>query len=290
MTVLQMKCFVNLATTKKLTDTANSFNLNTSTLSKSIDHMEDELSAKLFHKKQNKLELTNEGRIVYPSLQYIVKEYDELLLYMDRFTSTRRTAVNAAMIFHQPRMIELLLGFSKQNDDIDMTITEASATDIQAMLDTSSVDVAVIYEELLEKKYPYTFPIRRDKLVAVVGRDHPLAKRARISVSELKEETFFLFKGDGLMYRFLVHTCISGGFVPREAHSNLRINTIMECVKANEGVSLIIENTLNCLDRKNVVVLPLVENPEVTLSMFFPVVYLTETHEKLMASLNGECQ
>lgn len=282
MTVLQTKCFVNLATTKKLTETANQLNLRASTLSKYIDHMEDELSAKLFQKGQTGLELTKEGEIIYPSIQYIAKKYDDMLLDISRFASNHNMTINVGMVFHQSEMLSRLTEFSRLYPDINVTITENMASDIQHLLDTSSIDTAIIYEELLEKKYSHAVPIRKDKLVAIVGREHPLAEREQISVSELKDETFLLFKGDSLMYRFQIHACIDAGFAPRETHNNLRVSTIMEYVAANRGVSLLVENTVKHMEYDKVVVLPLIEPPTLTMSMFFPAVYLPNTVIKLM--------
>jgi DNA-binding transcriptional LysR family regulator len=287
MTILQMKCFISLATTKKLTETANIFGLGASTLSKYIDHMEDELSVKLFRRNQNRLEITKEGEIIYPSIQFMVKRYNDMVIHMSGFTHQNRTTVNVALIFHQTKILMNLTNFSKIHPDINLIVMENASSVIETLLDTANTDIAIIYEELLEKKYPHTYPIRKDKLVAIVSKDHPLASRECISVSELKNETFYLFKGDMLMYRYQLHTCIAAGFAPTESHNNLRVKTILDCVAANRGVSLLIDNTVNCLKNKNVIMLPLVEDPTLTISAFIPAAYLTDISEKLVTYLNN---
>jgi DNA-binding transcriptional LysR family regulator len=281
MTILQLKCFVSLATTMRFMETANMFGLRASTLSKYIDHVEDGFSAKLFQKTQNRWELTRQGEDIFPSVQYIVKHYDDMMEHLYRLKNMDRAAMNVAMAFHQSQILRKLIDFSNAHPDINLTVTEAPSFEIRSLLDTSGIDIAITYEELLWKRYPYTIPIRKDRLTAVVGRGHKLASREEISVAELAGDTFFLFRGDLLMHRFQIHACIAAGFTPAESQHDFRINTILEYVAKNRGVSLLAENAVSSLVNENVVVLPLAENPTLTMSMVFPGEFLPDACQAL---------
>ena len=153
------------------------------------------------------------------------------------------------------------------------------------MLDISSVDVAIIYEELLGKKQPWTYPIRKDKMVAVVGKNHRLAGEKCISISDLKSEVFIFFKGDALMYRYQVQLCISAGFAPNELHHNLRQRTILECAACGNGVSIMPLYTTSFLKTDNIVLLPLEEEPTLTMSIVCPKEYPSEVCKSLIQHL-----
>ncbi|MDR1299934.1 MAG: LysR family transcriptional regulator [Oscillospiraceae bacterium] len=285
MTILQLRCFISLASTKKLTETAKQFNLGLPTLSKYIDHLEASYSAKLFHRSQGGLELTNAGELIYPSAQFVVRKYDEMLARLNVLANMDRSAMNVALAFHQPQLLRRLTAFSKTHPNIKLAVTEAPSVDIRALLDTMDIDFAITYDELLGKKYPHTLPIRNDRLVAVVGREHALAGRGSISVAELREDKFFLFKGDFLMYRFLIHTCISAGFVPVQSPHNFRVNTIMDSVAQNTGVSLLAESVANGLNNGRVAALALDESPCLTLSMVFPGEVLDERYREAIRQI-----
>ena len=285
MTITQIRCFVSLVETKKLTETANLFNLKVSTLSKYIDHIENSFSAKLFQKDQSGLILTKEGALIYPSMQFIVKKHDELLLHINKVANLDRTAMNIALAFHQYEFLMHLVEFSKIYPDVNLTISETPSSNMRPLLDTESIDMVIAYEELLKKKYHNTYPLRRDTLVAVVGTSHPLASRKHISLFELKDDNFFLFKGDPLLHSFQVRACISAGFTPSESPHDFRVDTVIDYVSANRGVALLIDNVVKNVHNGNVIALPLIENPILTLSAVFPAVYLPKTYERLISFL-----
>ena len=290
MTTLQIRCFVSLADTKKLTETASFFNLQVSTLSKYMDRIESEFCVKLFQKGRNGLDLTKEGALIYPSMKFIAKEYDDLILHMNKITNMDRSTMNIAMAFHQTEILAQLIDFSQIYPDINLTIQETPSSALRALLDSKSIDIAIAYEELLMKKSSNTVPIRQDMLVAVVGRNHPLVSRKGISIRELKDDTFFLFKGDTLFYRYQVHACIASGFTPIESPHDFKIGTVMEYVAANRGVSLLGNYAVDGFKDERVVALPLIENPVLTLSIVFPAEYLPETYERLIKFLKNPIQ
>ncbi|MDR1299075.1 MAG: LysR family transcriptional regulator [Oscillospiraceae bacterium] len=282
MTTLQIKCFVSLANTKRLTETAKLFDMSVPTLSKLVKSMEDEMVCKLFARSHSGLELTKEGSIAYSGFQFILKKCEDIPGDMSEFTNRGAAPLNVALLFHQSGILRRLTEFSDAFPDINLSITENSATNIERMLNMNSIDAALVYEEFIEKKYYHLTPVRKDALVAVVSREHPLARRGSISVGELRDDTFFLFKGDAAMHRFLIYTCVLAGFAPVESLHNLRVSTIMRYVASNLGVSLLVDNTVRQLKCDGVAVLALAEDPVLTMSLSFPVEYLSDACERLV--------
>lgn len=290
MTFFQMKCFLSLAQTRKMSVTAAALGLSLSTLSKHIDKMEDELCVSLFSKNQHHLTLTREGELVFPSIDYIVKQYKEQCSEIGKYTTQNQRTASIVLAFHQKQIIRRLIAFMKAEPTVKLHITEAPASEVCAMLDAGTADIGIIYEQLVVKKYPVSITLRRDRIVAVVSDRHPLAMRQTISVKELRDETFFLFKGDHLMYQYQQHTCISAGFAPKEEHSDMRISTILMSVAAGYGVSLLVENTVRTLQIEGVVLLGLEEKPSLSLCAISSSVYPTEIQMKLLDFLLPHAQ
>lgn len=285
MTVTQMECFIRLADSKKLTTVANAMSLQASTLSKYIDHMEDTFSTKLFSKTTKGLELTQEGKLIYPSLQYIVKTYSDMMALMDNKRKISQRNINIAIAFHQPHLLADLISFSKMHSELNLVFTESPSAEIWSGLDSLKTDVAITYSELTDKKYEHIFPLRRDRLVAAVSKKHPLAGRSHISISELSDDRFLLLKDDVPLHKFLVRMCITAGFVPKEGINDFRVNTIVEYVARNQGVTLLSEYVVRNLHNDNISVLYLDDNPTLTLSLIYPDHYMNPVIEQLVEFL-----
>lgn len=282
MTILHMKCFISLVATKKMTDTAHLYGLQISTLSKIISSMEDEYTRPLFRRTSGGIVMTPEGKIIYPSILFIVKRYEDMLVDMNKFTSKKPISFRVSIVFHQPLLMMWLNEFAEMWPNANLSVAEETATRVEDRLEESSVDAAIIYEELLEKKYQHKYKLLEDELVAIVSNDHALAQRASISVAELKAETFFLFKGDNTMHRYQINACISAGFVPHESKDNLRVNTIIDAVGHGLGVSLLARRTVEHLTNGTVTILPLTEKPRLTMSLYFPDAFFPDIGKELV--------
>jgi DNA-binding transcriptional LysR family regulator len=288
LTVLQMKCFVSLVNTKKQADTASVLGIQSSTLSKYIEHMENEFSIKLFQKTTDGLELTKEGALLYPSIQFMLKKYEDMIQQLGAFTPKWPLKINIVSMFHQSQIIKITNDFLKNNPYIQVSILEKSVQEAQKALDAKSADAAIIYKELLPKKYLHTYTLQEVELVAVFNRKHPLAEREMISLSELKDESFILFKGDAPMYSFLLHTCISADFVPNEMSLDLRMYTILDYLRENKGVSLLMKNVVEGFPDDRLAVVSLKEKPKLTMSMVFPTDYPSQACEKMISFIREQ--
>jgi DNA-binding transcriptional LysR family regulator len=284
---MQMKCFISLVNTKKQVDTANIMGVHPSTLSKYIEHMESEFAAKMFVKTANGLDLTKEGRLLYPRIQFMMKKYEDLITEISGYTSKWPMKINVISMFHQSQIIKIVNDFLEKYPYINLSIEENTVSGVQQALDKQTVDAAIIYKELLPRKFLYTFPIKEVDLVAVVNKDHPLAKQNAISVSELKDERFILFKGDFSMYSFLLHTCISADFVPNEMDLDLRMYTIMEYLCKNNFASLLMRNVVENFNDDRLVAISLKERPRLTMSLICPTNYPSQASEKLIDYINS---
>lgn len=292
MTFLQMQCFLSLAQTRKMSVTATALGLSLSTLSKHIGKMENELSVTLFSKSQRRTTLTREGEMIFPSIEYIVSQHIEQCVESQKYTDRKNMPTKIALALHQNEIIRQLIKFMEVDPSVKLHLTEASASEICSLIDEENADIGIVYDELIDKKYPTSLQLSRDKIVAVVSKHHPLADRGTISAAELKNETFFLFKSDHLMYQYQLRICISAGFVPNEIHGDMRISTILLSVASNNGVSLLVENTANMLPIEGIAVLRLEEQPLLTMTAISSSVYPTNAERKLLNFLRrgNECK
>jgi len=280
-----MMCFISLAETQKMSITASSLGLSLSTLSKYIDRLENEFSVSLFIRRGSKKVLTREGELIYPSIKYMAKQYDDMRREIRSHTSCYDSHINIGIGYQHSHTLRQLTAFIKAHPKVDVSIVECSANEVCNMLDSGKADIGIVYEQIISRKYPFSHPISKDKLCAVVSTNHPFAELGSISVNELQSEKFLLYKGDNLMYRYLLNVCIAAGFVPDVEYSTLRLSTLLLNVAAGNGVTLLSEKTVDIQNIDGVVALDLAENPLLTTCVVSLAEYPDQLHDTIIRYL-----
>lgn len=83
-----------------------------------------------------------------------------------------------------------------------------------------------------------------DRFVAVLPKGDPLAKRKKISLSELRDRSFLLLDEKTELFSQAQKLCRRAGFEPRVAYQGVRIDTILAMTASGLGVSLLMEQTI----------------------------------------------
>ena len=94
------------------------------------------------------------------------------------------------------------------------------------------------------------FVTEEDRFVAVVSKNHPLAKQPQIHLKELKDEKFVLLEKETLLHQPTLDLCQKAGFVPEILFQSARIDLLLNMVANELGVSILMEKTIekNWLD------------------------------------------
>jgi DNA-binding transcriptional LysR family regulator len=84
-------------------------------------------------------------------------------------------------------------------------------------------------------------PLRRERLVAALPSDHPLAARQRISVADLRQEPFIVHSGrrDSVMFNAVLMLCRAAGFEPTIRHEVDETSTLVTLVAGGLGVAVV---------------------------------------------------
>jgi len=100
--------------------------------------------------------------------------------------------------------------------------------------------------------------IQREPMVIALPAPHPLARRSRVRIADLKTDAMIIFpRSTGPShYDWLVATCRRAGFSPRVFHQTESLQTNLGLIAAGLGVSLLPASVRN-LRRRGVVYRPL---------------------------------
>lgn len=159
-------------------------------LSRQIKDLEDELGVTLFNRKKHALSLTSEGELfkqyaiqVIDLVEHSAAEVKEIKKGLHGMLSLGTVEGNA------PRMLaEWIKGFHEINPNVQYTLWNGNSDDVAARVMNGLCEVALIMEPHngvgLE-----SIPVFKENWVAIIPKDHPLAKikNKKISMNQIAD-------------------------------------------------------------------------------------------------------
>jgi len=234
----QLEAFITVAQCQSYTKAAKILFTSQSNISRTIQALENELSAELFMKKGNRVIPTEAGRLFLDSSQFLLEEYRRVQNQMSRYTGAKHRF--AVVFAHSIALLGLLKPverYMEQHREVDLTIYEATAADHYAMLDMYQADVAVaIVEEGSVDTGYLCRPLEACAWKLAVPDRSPLAGRKRIALSEARKERFIMPYTH--QKEFVLH-CQRSGFYPDIAHYASSLHSTLTLVAEGFGVTLL---------------------------------------------------
>lgn len=242
------KEFVVLSETKNYWEASERLYINQSTLTKHIKSMEEELGVPLFDRTTRRVELTSYGEAFLPYAQNMLKqeyEYSSLLLQM-KDAQNGYLSLGSIPAMAQYNITNLLLNFQEMVPDSKVRVIEDDSAQLLRLLSEKRCELAFLRESKLsfEKNFLkdeqfVRIPYLRDRLVAILPKNHPLAASPEISLRSLKDDTFCLLKEGTLLYDLSVSACQEAGFIPNVAFTSHRLDSILDMVISGGMVALL---------------------------------------------------
>ncbi|MFD0619982.1 LysR family transcriptional regulator [Paenibacillus sp. GCM10027629] len=229
MELLQLQYFIEVARVEHVTEAARSLHVTQSSLSKTIQRLEEDLGVPLFDRIGRKLRLNEFGSSFLRRVERALFELEQGKQEIRNLSSpehgTLELAVTAAST-----LPNILREFRKKRPHIQFHVQMLTTQEMVTLLHRGEVDFCLssppIQGDDIECQIVFNDPI----LVAV-PKGHRLADRSSISLIELRDECFVGVKR-GYGTRDLVDAvCKSVGFVPRyvyEGDEPARLSTLVE--------------------------------------------------------------
>jgi DNA-binding transcriptional LysR family regulator len=262
MELRQARAFVTTADEGHVGRAATRLHVTQPTLSRQIAALERSLGVPLFDRSRRQLALTPAGEVFLAGARELVRRADELAVAAQRahrgeLGVLRVGYVQSATFAALPR---LLSDLHAAVPSVHVEVTAMTTLRQLDALEDDRIDAGLL-------RLPVNVPdlrlrtLSRDELYAALPGGHPLAARARVSLSDLADEPFVIYqRGAGpSVHDTIVGHCRTAGFNPKIVQEAVDVQTIVALVAANLGVSLLIAPTPHT-DEAAVVFRPLVED------------------------------
>ncbi|MBO0850581.1 MAG: LysR family transcriptional regulator [Pseudonocardia sp.] len=210
-------------------------------VSAQIRRLESELGVELLARTTRRVRLTRAGELVLTRARRALAELDGAHADLAELAGVLRGRVRIGAIqalgpFDLPGA---LAAFHARYPDVDLELRTARLRELVAALDADQIDLAI---GPLPAALPARVVSRRlftDELVLVTAADHPLAGRAELPLSAVREEPFACLPADSGLREILDRACASAGFAPRVRFESTGVHQLRELVGHGLGVALL---------------------------------------------------
>ncbi len=261
MELRHLRYFVAVAEALSFTKAAEKLRLAQPSLTRQVRNLEEEISVQLLDRSKNRVTLTDAGRLFLFESKKLLAMSDEIILATQRMNHGDTAQLNIGYIanIHYNLLPATLGAFRKLYPRVALNLFDMTSAEQFEALDCHKIDLGFIGlhptlsgSDLLSECFAHT-----TMLVALPAR-HPLAKKAKIKLSELASE-FFICKAAKTnpgVRKWLMETCKSAGFTSKILQEADVEPAVLRFVADGLGVALLPEQVTR-LPHDGVVLRPL---------------------------------
>ena len=240
MSMDRLRTLVEVARRGAITDAARALGLTQPALSRRIQLLEEEFGTPLLSRSQKGVRLTELGRLVETEVRALLDRYARLKAEIGAHLRLERGTVRigagaTAVSFLLP---ELIRDFRERHKDVVFQVKEAGSREIEGDVLREELELGIVTLPAESKDLEVT-TLRRDPIVLVAARGHPLARRSRMTASALSGMPLIGFEG-GSAIRGLIDDALDAAGVRVEVVMELRsIQSILRMVALRLGLAFV---------------------------------------------------
>lgn len=262
MEIRHIKYFIAVAEELNFGRAAQRLNISQPPLSRQIKQLEDEIGAQLINRTKQKMELTEAGKVFLEHAYEILDKIDRACkdtvkvaegklgsIFISYASATNETLMKIVTLFHN------------KYPEVKISLHHSISTKIIKELEKEKIHIGVLapfkndslnFKTISSSPYGVILPIT-----------HRFADRTTpIHIKELEEENFITSPQNSIYFYHIKAICNQAGFEPKVSHEALGLPTIISCVAAEMGISIVSKLTAKQSPNKRIVFKELVPETE----------------------------
>ena len=245
MEVHQLRYFCAVAETGSFTRAAEREQVAQPSLSQQIMKLEEELGVRLFDRLGRSVRLTDLGQIFLPRARAILMELRAAKEEVAEKQSSVSGPVSVGVIptiapYFLPSRIALFL---RKYPRAAITVTEDVTVRLIDRLRAGLVDLAIM--ALPARGHDLEcFPLRTERLYAILPKNHALGRKRTVLLKELRNEPFLLLREDHCFRETAIEVCKQARVIPQIVFESGQFSSILAMVGAGLGISIVPEMAL----------------------------------------------
>lgn len=217
--------------------------ISDSALSRSIARLEERCGAALFDRVGRGLRLNGYGRVLLHHVDRALAELDNGEREIQAMVNTAHTVITLGFlpslgVAHVPTLV---MRFSRSHPESQFNLRQAASDALRDQLLDGSIDVFLGTNRYPDPQIEWQ-PLWRERLVALVPRQHRLANRTEIDLADIAREPLLTVKHGCTLRRMVEEFARASGFAANIAFEGEDASTLVGLVAAGFGVGLVPES------------------------------------------------
>jgi len=244
MELLQFRYFLEAARYGNLTRAAEDLHIAQPALSQSIRRLENELGVRLFDRKNHRVYLNEQGRILEKRLVPLLESIDNLKdeLWESVYSSNRTIYLN--FFAASPFITNCIIAYRSRYPDVKFQVSQLEATEAcDIHIDSRSA----MYGETMKQ---YSMPegairqeVLQEHIFLAVPAKSPLASKKSVDLREVREEDYIRL-GHGWQLREICDGfCRQAGIRPQTVFESNSPESVRNLIAAGLGIGFWPEKT-----------------------------------------------
>ena len=244
MELRQLRYFVKTAETRNFSHAASCLNIAQTSLSQQIKHLEDELGTQLFIRDSHSLQLTEAGEVILP---FALRTIQDAEACVDRINDLRKLLTGTLNIgvthSFSPILTESVISFIKMYPKIKVNIVYKQMNELMELLSNRELDFVLAFKPIQTFPNVESHILFQNTLSAIVGKNHPLASKEKVSISELEKYDLAL-PSKGMQARNAFNNIVSDCDVFKIRIELNDVNTLLKLVRQTSLVTVLAEDSI----------------------------------------------
>lgn len=248
--VARLQTFAEVARLGSLSAAALELSYTQSAVSQQIAALEAEAGVALLDRHARGARLTPAGETLLAHAETVLARLEAAEAEMAAISGLRGGRLRAASFptAGATLMPLAIATFRSRHPEVELTLAEGEPEQIAPRLATGDLDIALLFEfdqegenrESLER-----VELLHDPMYLALPGEHPLVRRQRLRLEDLRGEAWIQTSRDGACARHVVRSCLAAGFEPNVSFESDDYQTVQGLVAAGVGVALIPELALS---------------------------------------------
>jgi DNA-binding transcriptional LysR family regulator len=236
----QLEYFVTVAEEAQFTRAAERLHVAQPSVSAQVRRLEAALGVSLFHRGAGPVTLTDAGEALLPLARRVLKDMGEVVNGMTEVDSLQRghVGIGATPSLSATLLPSVLGRFHRDYPGVTLTVVEQGSLPLMKGLESGELDVALAVLPVLRPGFE-RITLAVEELVVVISRDHPLARRRRISITDLAGVPMVMFRDGYDLRTTTLDAFRQVGLVPQIAVEGGELGSVIALAAEGLGPAII---------------------------------------------------
>jgi len=236
----QLRCFHAVAVTGGFTLAAKELNLGQPSITVHVKALEDYFGVELFSRYGHNVELTKLGHALLNVSQRIFSLEMEAVEILSAASGFQTGHLSIGAIGpHQ--VTELTMAFGQAYPDVDLSVSLGNSQEILARVLDFRDDIGIVPQIEKDSRF-LSIPCKKNRIVLLVPRNHPWAKKKSINIQDLNDQRLVLRETGSATRRVFEDALIEANVSIRRVMSIGSSEAVREAVANDLGISIALED------------------------------------------------